>query len=202
MPSSAVDPTSVSPAPDEVISLDDPVALRAYAHPIRLKLVSLLRRNGPLTATEAADLLGESTGTTSFHLRQLAKYGLAEEAGGGTGRRKPWRATARFTTLPGVVDAESAGPATAVRSTLATHNHHNLLDWIARAPSETAPWQRAAEMSDLNLYCTAAELQELTEQVQALLTPFVDRAVHPEDRPDGARLVTYLNIAYPTEAPR
>src|ERR1700683_2068981 len=82
-----------------VTRLTDPRALRAYAHPVRLKLVALLRTEGPLTATRAGELLGESSGTCSFHLRQLAKYGLVEEAGGGTGREKPGRgatpATAR-----------------------------------------------------------------------------------------------------------
>src|SRR3984885_15977455 len=74
-----------------VTRLTDARALRAYAHPVRMKLVGLLRTEGPLTATRAGELLGESSGTTSFHLRQLAKYGLVEEAGGGTGRQKPWR---------------------------------------------------------------------------------------------------------------
>ena len=67
-----------------VTRLTDPRALRAYAHPVRMRLMGLLRTEGPLTATRAADLLGESSGTCSFHLRQLAKYGLVEEAEGGT----------------------------------------------------------------------------------------------------------------------
>ena len=74
--------TKKRPAGD-VKRLTDPRALRAMAHPIRLELVGLLRTHGPLTATKAAALLGESSGSTSFHLRQLAKYGLVEEAGGG-----------------------------------------------------------------------------------------------------------------------
>src|SRR6516225_3617169 len=99
--------------PDErpPIELTDPRALRAYAHPVRGKLVGLLRRRGPLTATQAAELLGESSGTTSFHLRQLAKYGLAEEAGGGTGREKPWRATTTSTAWDSAPDTpEMAAP--------------------------------------------------------------------------------------------
>ena len=59
--------------------LTDPRALRAYAHPIRMALLSLLRREGPHTATEAAAVIGESVASCSFHLRQLAKYGLIEE---------------------------------------------------------------------------------------------------------------------------
>src|SRR6266702_5740249 len=80
-----------------VTRLTDPRALRAYAHPVRMALVGLLRTEGPLTATRAGEMLGESSGTCSFHLRQLAKYGLVEEAGGGQGREKPWRATTTST---------------------------------------------------------------------------------------------------------
>src|SRR5580692_2854340 len=100
------DETSPVPAADarSVSRLADPRALRAYAHPIRMALMGLLRTEGPLTATRAGELLGESSGTCSFHLRQLAKYGLVEEAGGGAGREKPWRATTMFTAWPDVAD--------------------------------------------------------------------------------------------------
>src|ERR1700727_2894353 len=90
--------------PRSITRLTDARALRALAHPTRLALVGLLRREGPLTATRAGELLGESSASMSFHLRQLAKYGLVEEAGGGKGRERPWRATAMFTNLPDVAD--------------------------------------------------------------------------------------------------
>src|SRR3954462_6265782 len=83
---------------ERTIELTDPRAMRAYAHPVRLALIGLLRTHGPMTATRAAARLGESSGTCSVHLRQLAKYGFCEEAGGGKGREKPWRATATFTS--------------------------------------------------------------------------------------------------------
>src|ERR1700761_5588708 len=78
----------------KTIKLTDPLALRAVAHPTRLELMGLLRRSGPLTATQAGERIGESAASCSFHLRQLAKYGMVEEAGGGKGRERPWRATA------------------------------------------------------------------------------------------------------------
>src|SRR5262249_11548655 len=90
------------------MELTDPRALRAYAHPIRLKLVGLLRRTGPLTATQAGEKIGESAANCSFHLRQLAKFGLVEEAGGGKGRERPWRATSITTEWPdGGADPEA-----------------------------------------------------------------------------------------------
>src|SRR5204863_4434520 len=88
--------------PKRTLTLTDPRALRALAHPTRMKLVGLLRRHGPLTATRAGTLLGEVPASASFHLRQRAKYGLGEEAPGGRGRERPWQATAGFTSWSGV----------------------------------------------------------------------------------------------------
>ena len=82
--------------------LTDPRAMRAMAHPVRLALMEALNDAGTLTATEAAERVGESPSNCSFHLRQLAKYGFVEEAEGGTGRQRPWRAVhagMRFTDV-------------------------------------------------------------------------------------------------------
>ena len=64
--------------------LTDPKAMRALAHPVRLQLLEELADAGTLTATQAAERLGESPSNISFHLRQLAKYGYVIEAEGGT----------------------------------------------------------------------------------------------------------------------
>src|SRR5579862_8284461 len=114
-----------------VTRLTDPRALRAYAHPIRMKLVGLLRTEGPLTATRAAELLGESSASMSFHLRQLAKYGLVEEAGGGKGRERPWRSTAMFTNLPDVAEnPESAAAADLLSSVIADRYFEDVMRWL------------------------------------------------------------------------
>jgi predicted transcriptional regulator len=183
-----------------VTRLTDPRALRAYAHPVRLKLVALLRTEGPLTATRAGELLGESSGTCSFHLRQLAKYGLVEEAGGGTGREKPWRATAMFTNLPAVIDSpELAAAAGLVGSALAERYFEHVLRWLDAVPGEPAEWQEAAQFGDWLVYLTADELAALGRQVKALLDPYLDRTVSPGLRPPESRLVTYLHLAFPGE---
>ena len=71
--------------------VSDARTFRALGHPVRLALLETLVIEGPLTATEAAEQIGESPTTCSFHLRQLARYGFVEEAGGGKGRARPWR---------------------------------------------------------------------------------------------------------------
>ncbi|MGW1926347.1 winged helix-turn-helix domain-containing protein, partial [Streptomyces massasporeus] len=99
MPEEIIDPQPEGEQPRS-IRLTDPRALRAYAHPLRMSLVGLLRSSGPFTATRAAELTGESVASCSYHLRILAKYGLVEEAPGGRGRENPWQATARSTERP------------------------------------------------------------------------------------------------------
>ena len=184
-----------------VTRLTDPRALRAYAHPVRMALMGLLRTEGPLTATRAAELLGESSGTCSFHLRQLAKYGLVEEAGGGTGREKPWRATTTSTVWDAAGDdsLETAAAASLLSTVIAEQYFEQLMRWLEARPEQPAEWQQAAMLGDRILYVTPAELEELGGRVREVVDEYFERQVRPELRPDGARLVTWLNIAFPND---
>jgi DNA-binding transcriptional ArsR family regulator len=81
-------------APDEEVVTPDARSLRGLAHPLRLQLLGLLRMDGPATATQLAERTGQSSGATSYHLRQLAAYGFViEDLDRTTGRRdRYWRA--------------------------------------------------------------------------------------------------------------
>jgi predicted ArsR family transcriptional regulator len=183
-----------------VTQLTDPRALRAYAHPIRMKLVGLLRTEGPLTATRAGELLGESSGTTSFHLRQLAKYGLVEEAGGGTGREKPWRATTTSTAWEATADTPELAAATGMLNmVIAEQYFEQLMRWQEARPGEPMEWQEASPLGDTILYVTAEELSELSRKVAELVDEYFERQVRPELRPAGSRLVTWLHLAFPND---
>jgi Helix-turn-helix domain len=184
-----------------VTRLTDPRALRAYAHPVRMKLVGLLRTEGPLTATRAGELLGESSGTCSFHLRQLAKYGLVEEAGGGTGREKPWRATTTSTDWDATGDGTPEGAAATglLSSFVAEQYFEQLARWLEASPGEPEEWRQAAMLGDRILYVTPAELEELNGRVREVLDEYFERLVRPELRPPGARQVSWLSIAFPND---
>jgi predicted ArsR family transcriptional regulator len=183
---------------DDAIRLTDPRALRAYAHPTRLALVGLLRREGPATATRAAEVTGESVASCSYHLRMLAKYGLVEEAEGGQGREKPWRATTQSTNWPGYSDDPAVAEAAGALS-LAVLEHHfaEVTRWLERRSSESPEWQDAALVGDIQLHLTAAELKALGEKVWALMEPYAERSTDSELRPESARLVTYVQFAHP-----
>ena len=127
-----------TPANRSVKRLRDPRALRALAHPTRLSLVGLLRVEGPLTATRAAELLGESSASMSFHLRQLAKYGMVK-AGGGKGRERPWRATAMFTNLPEAAEnPDLAVAADLLSSVIAERYFEDVIGWLEARGAEQA----------------------------------------------------------------
>jgi predicted transcriptional regulator len=180
------------------IRVTDPKALRALAHPIRLSLIAMLRTQGPLTATRAGELLGESSASTSFHLRQLAKYGLVEEAGGGQGRERPWRATRLFTDVPDATDdPKVAAAAGLVRGVVAQYYFDQVQRWLAVRDTEPEEWQLAAQFGDTMIYVTADELAELGRQYEELIDEYLDRLTDPSLRPDGARLVSVLRIANP-----
>lgn len=180
------------------VLLTDPRALRAYAHPVRRRALALLRSRGTLTATEAADALGESSGTMSFHLRQLAKYGLVEEAPSGKGRQKPWRATSLTTGVPGyVADPDAAQAARDLKMSMAQLYLEQVMEWIQTSHESSPEWQEAADFGDNVLYLTADELVGLRADVQSLLEPYARRYGEPEERPPDARRVSFLRFTFP-----
>ncbi len=180
------------------VELRDARALRALAHPTRLKLVGLLRLQGPLTATQAARELGETPQRCTFHLGQLAKYGLVEEAGGGRGRERPWRATAFFTSWPNVMTEQEAATAGQLLEAVVAEQHfEDVMGWIERKDEEPREWQEAAQLNDVALYLTPGELEEMGQAIWSLFEPYLLRAERAESRPEGARPVTVLNLAFP-----
>src|SRR5690625_7232367 len=83
----------------------DTETLKAFAHPLRIKIHDRLSSYGSATATQLAEVLHESTGQTSYHLRILAKYGLVEDDPEveATGRERRWRAVRNIRMTPDVL---------------------------------------------------------------------------------------------------
>lgn len=180
------------------VRLTDPRALRAYAHPTRMALMALLRRDGPQTATTAAEALGESVPSCSFHLRQMAKYGLVEHAGGGHGREKPWRATAAFTDWdPTSPEPAQAAAAQALQLALAGQYYQLATRWVQEQSGEPAQWREAAHFGDTLLHLTAPELHDLSRKIDQLVAPYLERLGDAASRPQGSRPVTFVHLAFP-----
>ncbi|MER5702556.1 helix-turn-helix domain-containing protein [Micromonospora sp. NPDC002296] len=178
------------------VKLSDPVALRGYAHPLRMALIGLLRREGPMTATRAAERLDENVPNCSFHLRQLAKYGLAERAPGADARERPWRATALVTSWDDASDDPRVRAATdALNATQLAHYARQAEEHLARRADEPTEWRTVTGFSDQPLYVTADEMAALTARMDALLAEYDGRIIDPSTRPAGARRVTLVRLA-------
>jgi predicted transcriptional regulator len=183
----------------KTLELSDPRALRALAHPTRLALIGLVRREGAHTATQAARRLGETPQRCTFHFTQLAKYGFVEPAPGGRGRERPWRATAARTSWPSAPQGpEMAAAASLVESSLAQRYFEELMAWLRRKPAESAAWQEAAQFGDSLLHLTSDELEDLGGQIAELLERFEERIASAGERPSEARTVLLLSLAFPT----
>lgn len=166
---------------DDVRRLSDPRELRALAHPLRVQLLAALRHHGPATATHLAQRFDETTGATSYHLRQLARHGFVEEdAGRGRGRERWWRAVHRGTAWQ-TADFEPDGEGREAAEWLQRHQarliarHHE--DWIARQSEVDKAWRAAADSSDYRLRLTPDALAAMSRELHEVIGRYRDAAV-------------------------
>ena len=203
MPLNDAEPPAAPGPLEGVRELTDSRTLRALTHPVRIALIEALLLGGAMTATEVGERIGESPTTCSFHLRQLAKYGFVEEAGGGKGRSRPWRLTTigmQSATAHDDPDTEIA--AAALVRMLRERQFGRYRTWLETNRNYPREWRDAAGSSESIIYLTAGELEELSQEVLALLLPrFRERLTDPARRPPDAVPVEILMLAYPISLP-
>lgn len=181
--------------------LTDPRALRALAHPVRIALYEELAFGGAKTATELGKRIGQTPTTCSFHLRQLAKYRFVEEAGGGKGRARPWRLTSLGWNIPVGHDPETQIAGDALLHLSRERALARYQRWQETKAGYAQEWREAADDSEYVTYMTAAELEEVNQELHAVLERFWDRLADPAKRPPGSLPVETLLLSYPIEPP-
>ena len=163
--------------------ISDPQVLRALAHPLRGRLLGLLRIDGPSTASRLAERVGESSGATSYHLRQLAAFGMVEDAPDrGTGRERWWRAAHTFTTWepdellaqPGGLEANELMQRHQVESM-----GRELRGWLDGGRAHGPEWGAVAGLSDYVLRLTPAETRQVLDELYAVLDGWMARTADP-----------------------
>jgi predicted ArsR family transcriptional regulator len=186
----------------DVRDIGDVQTLRALAHPVRIALLEALSLDGPLTATQAGERIGESATTCSFHLRQLAKYGFVEEAGGGAGRSRPWRMTSIGMRFAGSSeDPELELAAGVLGRMLRERQLDRYRTWLETRSAWPVEWREAAGDQEHVLWMTPDETSQLTSDLaETLLARFRNRLENPAARPDGALPVELLLFSYPVRA--
>lgn len=178
----------------------DLVSLKALAHPLRVQMYERLATHGPSTASALAEQLGESSGSTSYHLRQLARHGFVQECQGrGTGRERWWE------VVPGgfeVRAADMAEPAVrdanrAMMSESFRLREQNVRDFMNAIDSYEEPWVGAGVISLTNVHMTHEKLRDFIARYQALLAEVAaDLSVSASPEP-GSRPVQIQFNAFP-----
>jgi hypothetical protein len=182
--------------------LSDPQAIRAMTHPVRLALLEALELHGPLTATQAGELIGEPPNTCSFHFRQLAKYGFVEEAGPAPGRSRPWRLTTVQMHVTDQHDSPEAAIAARELSRMLRERYFSrMTQFHAHRSQYPRAWQEVTGESQALVHVTPDELRELGEQIVTLLNRYIGRNVDPAKRPAGSLPVEVLWFGYPIRLP-
>ncbi len=154
-----------------------PEALKALVHPLRIAMWEYLGDNGAATATQLAQALGESTGQTSYHLRQLERFGFVEDdPDHPRGRDRWWRAVG-FTVLPEDLrdDAMREDVVALLQSRLAARASL-LARWVDRHRDEAPDWLDASTITEARTRMTAQELKALSDELEEVLTRHVDAA--------------------------
>lgn len=184
------------PTRADTVRVTDPQALRAMAHPLRLRLLGLLRLDGPSTATLLGRRLGESSGATSYHLRELARYGFVGELPGrGTGRERWWQAQHRMTAWDaGDFAGEGSEVAAELERQIVALRGRHLSAWLTQRDALPPDWDGAGELSDWGVRLTADETRAMGREVGAVLDRWSALAADRDPPAGSERVRVHLDV--------
>ncbi|MFE4643069.1 ArsR/SmtB family transcription factor [Streptomyces sp. NPDC056730] len=190
-PADPVDPPEPAEPPVEAAESPKPRertldarSLRGLAHPLRIRLLGNLRHDGPATASQLAERLGESSGATSYHLRQLAAHGFVEDdPTRGKGRERWWKASTEGVIfgpdLHSDTDPAVRGAVDLFLHEIASIHTQELATWLGTASDWPREWSHSADLSDFTLPLTSEQLHEMNEKLHEVVESY--RTAGPRD---------------------
>lgn len=178
----------------------DQGALRALAHPLRVRIYDILSQYGPQTASSLAERLGESSGSTSYHLRALAKHDLIREVTDrGTGRERWWERPVggvSFGTRAAMTTPAGRAATQVVMNEFLRNRNEQLLDFVNRGiDAEEEMWQEGTLISTASTRLTPEQSKELAFKIMALIDEAVDN--HRNQTGENVRPVTIRADLFP-----
>lgn len=181
-----MDPTSVTPGVQQ---------LRALSHPVRVRMLGMLRIDGPATATLLADRLGLNTGATSYHLRQLAQHGfVVDDPSRGNGRERWWKAAHSETSTGGRPPEGEGGEEAldAYLQSVVVVMTELLQRSVEERPLMSKEWREASTIGDWVIEVTPQRARAVVEALTADI-----RAVDEEEGEPGAEPFVIQLHAFP-----
>jgi DNA-binding transcriptional ArsR family regulator len=176
-------------------------ALKALGHPLRVQILDLVATHGSLTASGLAELVGESSGSTSYHLRQLAKHGLIEEVPDkGTARERWWRRPEGGFTVS--VQANRDDPSARIATSIVNveferARQNRILEFLHAADQVDddvrKAWERASVLSTTHLRATPEQLEGLIEAWVEFERDHID-PLRGQDTPGAHPAQVHFNV--------
>lgn len=180
--------------------LSDAKSLRVLAHPLRVALLDAVHVHGPITATEAADIVDDSPSNVSFHLRVLGNAGLIEEAPSEDARRRPWQAVQGSIELKAGDTVESRTVLAAAVDVIQNQVGAELRKWMLAKPDAPEEWRDASFLSNMILHLTSEEMRALRTQINEVIAPFLDREneyAEGAPLPAGSQVARFSTFGHP-----
>ena len=200
LPAGAPEPRSPTPrsgpprpGPNPPTSAERTELYRTLTNPVRRRILDYLGRCEAANSTSVAQALGESTGTTSYHLRKLAEQHLIEEIAERSGGRERW-----WRLLP--MDHRPAAPGDRTpeeRDMLRQFRAQQLstdIELALKAEEEFAGPDGWVQGSRAGCYMTRPELLAFYDEYMGLLQKYGHTRA---GAPDGARLIALRFFALP-----
>lgn len=165
----------------EVREVHDSKVLAAMSHPLRRRLLDVLRLDGPCTASVLAERTGQAVGNVSHHLKVLAASDLVEEAPElARDRRERWWRRVGYAVSWSPSDFPDDPVAAAAESLALERQVSMARQWFAERETYPEQWHRAAFATDSWMKLSVAEMAEIEGRIQALVREYSDRE-QPDD---------------------
>jgi DNA-binding transcriptional ArsR family regulator len=196
-----IEPAAERPAP----LLVDATNLRALAHPLRVQIYDLLWDRGSATATHLAEQLGESSGTTSYHLRVLAEHGFIEDdPDRGNRRDRWWRVRPGGFSLDSselFEDDSSAASLQVVAGELWRMHARQIERWYLTAQQWGETWMSASASTAMRFEGTPEEMAEVRDALAEVMQRFQERFAAREEPPPGSHRIMVQCHVFPSDDP-
>ncbi|MFE9553527.1 ArsR/SmtB family transcription factor [Streptomyces sp. NPDC006703] len=170
--------------------ITDVDTLKAFGHPLRMKLYRALFVARTATASQLAEQVDEAVSLVSYHLRKLADHGLIEaaEPQGADGRERWWQTSSQglsfrqedFRDAP-----EKAAAHASVTRLIFQQRSDSYLRYLDEAQAWPDEWRNAASSSDSVARLSARELAALTDEILALIRRYDEQGRAAEAGGDG-----------------
>ncbi|MFF0743437.1 helix-turn-helix domain-containing protein [Streptomyces sp. NPDC004111] len=166
------------PQPRRITDLD---ALKVFAHPLRIDLYRALFTGGAATASHLSDQVDEAVSLISYHLRKMAAHGFIVEAPEQStdGRERWWKVASEqgftFRHSDFGDDTESVAVIGQVTRQLLQARQERYSTYLDESGSWGKDWVDAAFNWEYMPRLTAAELQQMSEEIRELIIAWRER---------------------------